>query len=116
MTKPVLPMRIYVAGPYTHGDQAVNARNAIFAGNACRLYGHVPFIPHLTMFWHMIAPHDYQFWMDYDLEWLSICDAVLRLPGESEGADVEVAWALEHGLKVYYNVLDVPRVTCQPPV
>lgn len=36
------------------------------------------------------------------------CDAVLRLPGESTGADQDVKIAQERGLPVYHRVEDVP--------
>ncbi|RSN61547.1 DUF4406 domain-containing protein [Amycolatopsis sp. WAC 04182] len=36
------------------------------------------------------------------------CDAVLRLPGESTGADQDVAIALARGLAVYHRVEDIP--------
>ncbi|WP_233599020.1 MULTISPECIES: DUF4406 domain-containing protein [unclassified Amycolatopsis] len=36
------------------------------------------------------------------------CDAVLRLPGESTGADQDVAIALSRGLAVYHRVEDIP--------
>lgn len=39
------------------------------------------------------------------------CDAVLRLPGESTGADQDVAIARERGLPVYYRIEDVPGAT-----
>jgi hypothetical protein len=39
---------------------------------------------------------------------LAHCDAVLRLPGESTGADQDVAIARERGLPVYYRLEDVP--------
>ena len=38
------------------------------------------------------------------------CDAVLRLPGESKGADEDVRLATERGLAVYYRLEDVPGV------
>lgn len=39
---------------------------------------------------------------------LQHCDAVLRLPGESAGADQDVAIARKRGLPVYYRLEDVP--------
>ncbi len=44
---------------------------------------------------------------------LQHCDAVLRLPGESRGADQDVAIAEELGLPVYTSLSEVPlrRVT-----
>jgi hypothetical protein len=38
------------------------------------------------------------------------CDAVLRLPGESKGADQDVAIATERGLPVYYRLDEIPGV------
>ena len=37
------------------------------------------------------------------------CDAVLRISGPSKGADEDVRIATERGLKVYYNLEDVPH-------
>jgi hypothetical protein len=39
---------------------------------------------------------------------LAHCDAVLRLPGESTGADQDVALARERGIPVYFRVEDIP--------
>ena len=39
---------------------------------------------------------------------LAHCDAVLRLPGESRGADQDVAIAQERGIPVYHRIEDVP--------
>jgi hypothetical protein len=36
------------------------------------------------------------------------CDAILRLPGESKGADEDVRLAKELGLPIYYRLADVP--------
>ena len=39
---------------------------------------------------------------------LQHCDAVLRLPGDSRGADQDVAIAQERGIPVYYSLDEVP--------
>ena len=39
---------------------------------------------------------------------LARCDAVLRLPGDSAGADNDVRIARERGLPVYYRLEEVP--------
>lgn len=45
---------------------------------------------------------------------LQLCDAVLRLPGESAGADNDVRLAKERSLPVYHRLYDVPGVErCQ---
>lgn len=111
------PIRIYIAGPYTAGDVAVNVRHAIEAGDRVARWGAVPFIPHLSHFWHLLFPQPWEFWLTQDLQWLALCDAVLRLPGESHGADLEEAEAGRLGIPVFY---DFPAAynwyleTCRP--
>ena len=39
---------------------------------------------------------------------LQHCDAVLRLPGESRGADQDVAIARERGIPVYERIDEIP--------
>jgi len=43
---------------------------------------------------------------------LERCDAVLRIAGESKGADEDVRIAGERGLPVYFRVEDIPILTC----
>lgn len=97
---------IYIAGPLTVGDQAINVRNAMDAGSKLLASGFVPFIPHLTWFWHLCNPEAYDDWIEMDLKWLLKCDALLRLPGESKGADIEVRFALDQGLLVYHGTVE----------
>jgi len=39
---------------------------------------------------------------------LTKCDAILRIEGDSIGADQDVKIAKELGLKIYYNITDIP--------
>jgi hypothetical protein len=95
--------RIYIAGPYS-SDPENNTNAAIDVAEKLAAMGHTPYIPHLTHYWHARHPHDYEFWMLQDLAWLKQCNAVLRLPGESAGADREVQWAIEFHTPVYYSI------------
>lgn len=98
MSKPL----VYVAGPYS-SDPPHNTRRAIAVGTRLIQEGVVaPIIPHLTMLWDMLTPMPYDEWLAYDRDVLVRCDAVLRLPGESSGADTEVALADELGIPVFY--------------
>lgn len=97
-------MRVYVAGPYTKGDVAQNVRDAILAADQLLQAGHAPFLPHLTHFWHLLTPHPWERWLNLDLEWLLLCHALVRLPGESVGADREVQYAMDHGLPIFIGV------------
>ncbi len=94
-------MRVYIAGPYTNGDTEANVLAAMEVADQVLTAGHTPFLPHLFHFWHRVFPHEYQAWTDMDMEWLSLCEALIRLPGESSGADAEVKLADELGIRVY---------------
>jgi hypothetical protein len=97
----VRKLRVYIAAPYTIGDPIVNIREAVIAGDRILQLGHIPFIPHINALWHLISPHPPETWYEWDLRWLEQCDAVIRLPGESKGADGEVARAKQLGMPVY---------------
>lgn len=101
--------RIYVAGPYTKGDVAVNVRKAYEAADRLADLGFAPFVPHATHFWHMLFPRPYEFWLDLDNQFLPCCAAVLRLPGESSGADKEVALARKLGIPVFTEIDQVTK-------
>lgn len=106
-------LRVYVAGPYTKGDTILNIREAILVGEKLRARGFCPFIPHLTAFWHIIAPSPYEEWLDLDNQWIPCCDVLLRIPGESTGADSEVALARSLSMLVF---TDIPSLisACSP--
>lgn len=97
-------MRVYIAGPYTKGDVALNVRAALQAASDLRDAGHAPYVPHLTHFWHMLFPRPYEDWLDQDNQYIPVCEALVRIPGESSGGDKEAALAQSLGIPVYYGV------------
>ena len=97
-------MRVYVAGPLSQGNVAGNVRQAILAADRLLAAGHAPFVPHLTHFWGMVCPREYEEWITLDFVWIRCCDALIRLPGESLGADREVVWAQHWNIPVFEGV------------
>lgn len=100
-------IRVYVAGPYTRGDVAVNVGRACAAALDLMEAGFAAFCPHLFHFLHLLRPQPYEFWIAQDLEWLDACDCILRLPGPSSGADGEVEVAREMEIPVFGSVEQV---------
>ena len=96
------PKSIYIASPYTLGDVAQNVRAQQDVFNWLRDAGYMPFAPLLSHFQHITHPRPHEDWMEYDLHWLEACDAVIRLVGESAGADQETAHAESLGIPVIY--------------
>jgi hypothetical protein len=120
--QPVRPLLILICGPYTSGTGGDAAK---IAANRQRLESHaLPIYErgHLPMIGEWLAlpiihaaggtdPGDqvfktYQYPVAHRL--LERCDAVLRIPGESRGADLDVQRARGLGLSIYHHVDEIP--------
>jgi hypothetical protein len=86
----------------------VNVREAILVADQLVNMGFTPFIPHLSHFWHLLKPRPYGDWTRLDFDWLPKCDVLLRLSGESSGADAEVKRAMELGIPVVHDLDEMP--------
>jgi hypothetical protein len=121
---PNRPLLVLIAGPYLSGTDGDPAR---IAANLARLEamalpvwerGHLaligewlalPIIQAAGGLHHGDAVFKaYQYPVAQRL--LQRCDAVLRLPGASTGADQDVATARALGLPVYFEVDELPRL------
>lgn len=105
---------VYISGPYSHPDPVANTHTAIAIADQLALAGFRVYVPHLTMLWHLLHPHDIEFWYEHDLAWLALCDALLRIPGESTGADGEVLYAERHGILVFHSLGALIDHYCEP--
>jgi hypothetical protein len=70
-------------------------------------YDIAPIVPHLTVFWDLMYHHSYETWMAMDFAHILACVALLRIPGESAGADREVTFANLHGIPVFYEIKEL---------
>ncbi len=102
--------RIFVSGPYTLGDVAQNVKNSMDVSNDLISLGFAPFCPHLTHFLHMNKFQPYEKWLEIDLAFLRVCDALIRIPGESNGADKEVEFAKKLNIPIVYNIADLKKI------
>ena len=94
---------IYIASPYTKGDVAANVAVQIDAAHRILDMGHCPVAPLLSHYLHIYRQRPYEDWMQMDLALIPKMDVVLRLPGESAGADGEVDKARECDIAVAYG-------------
>jgi hypothetical protein len=94
------PLLIYIASPYTKGDVAVNVRAQLEAAHRIMDAGHAPVTPLLRHFLHIHRARPYEDWTRLDNAIIPRVDALLRLPGESKGADDEVKLARCYGIVV----------------
>lgn len=99
---------IYVASPYTKGDQFQNVQRQIACCNELIDKGFIPFSPLLmSVYLHAQVDRSWETWMDIDYAWVEKCDGLLRLEGESTGADREIEHAKSLGIPVFYNIEDI---------
>ena len=116
------PLLVLIAGPFlsgTNGDPRKIARNREqLESYALPIYerGHLPMVGEWLALPIIHAAggrnsddevfRAYQYPVAQRL--LERCDAVLRIPGESRGADLDVARAVQLGLPVYKAVTELP--------
>jgi hypothetical protein len=122
MTRP----RVYIAGPITRGDLKHNVDQATAAFVALSKAGYAPLCPHWSVyakpaislpgpvgadpFVYCRATRNgneemtHADWIGADLPWVEVSDAVLRLPGESTGADLEVEHAVKNCIPVFHSI------------
>jgi hypothetical protein len=121
-TDPTKPLLVLIAGPYlsgTLGDpEKIAANRARLESFALPIYerGHLPMVgewmalPIIRSAGGRIEGDDvfktYQYPVAHRL--LGCCGAVLRIAGESHGADLDVARAHALGLPVYFDVDELP--------
>ena len=101
-------LKVYLAGPISIGNKRRNVQLAIDTGAELLRRGFNIYVPHLDFFiaeWNNdIAAWTLEQFLEIDLPLLELCDALLRLPGESRGADLEVEHAGRMGIPVFTTI------------
>lgn len=96
--------RIYLSGPISKGNRNFNFHQAVEAQRALMQLGFAVLNPMTSMLlpfaWQEEFPHD--MWLECDLPWVEVADAVYRLRGESVGADRECDHAHACGVPVFH--------------
>ncbi len=124
MTHPTQPMMILIAGPYRSGTgddpnkMAENLRRLEEAAWPIFQAGHIPMIGEWVALpiWQTAGGKEIGDALYDEIlhptagRLIARCDAILRLKGESKGADNDVRLANERGIPVYHDVNEIPRV------
>ena len=100
-------LKVYIASPYTVGDTAINVKFQIDVANELMDLGFTPHVPLYSHFQHMVHPRPYEDWIALDYEWIDACDCLVRLGGKSPGGDLEVIYAKNIGIPVFYSIQDL---------
>jgi hypothetical protein len=122
MTNTNTRMMILIAGPYRSGTgddphkMAANLRRLEAASYPIFKAGHIPMIGEWVALpiWQVAGGSAIGDALYDDILYptagrlIERCDAVLRLEGESKGADNDVRLAQARGIPVYYHVDEIP--------
>ena len=100
-------IRVYIASPYRIGDKPENVLRSFRVGNELLDKGFYPYCPLYSHYLDEMQPREESKWMEIDEVWLLQCDYLLRLSGESTGADHEVKFAMQHGIPVVYDINEI---------
>ena len=115
VTRRVRAARIYIPSPLftingtlVHLGEALkevqdNVVAALRKGELVMQLGGVPYVPHLNVLWDTISPHEVDYWLYMDEQWIYASDALYRFGGKSSGADKEIGWAAEFGLPILHS-------------
>lgn len=89
--------RAYIAGPITSsGSLHENLHKGIAIGEIVRRQlGIHPFIPHLYDFTKVVTGDDvnWEDMLEMDENWITACDVLIALPGDSKGKEREIRFA-----------------------
>ena len=87
--KKMKKLKVYVASPYTKDWMPNAVRRQLKAKNILMDHGFSPFAPlenHFNEIFHHREEHE---WFAWDLEWLEVCDIMVRLkPKDDEGNEI----------------------------
>ena len=97
-------IKVYIASAYTIGNTAANVARQMRVANQLIRLGFAPYVPLLNHFQDIYYKQDEETWMQLDFVWVKSCHCVLRLGGESPGADREVELAKENNIPVFYSM------------
>lgn len=93
---------IYLSGPITKGNRNQHFYRSCEAQRVLMAAGYAVVNPMLSIVmpsaWQADMPHEQ--WLKMDLAIIERCDMIVRLPGESIGADMETDHAILRGLPV----------------
>lgn len=107
--------RIYIIGPVntvapgSECDQFLNVRRMVEVATDLVNLGMVPVVPALCSFWHMLAPQPRSFWMAKNDSDIRTCNAALRMPGDSLGADADGRRCEGYSIPVFTHLEHLAR-------
>jgi len=101
-------LKVYIASAYSNGWMPDNVRRQIEAKHILMDYGFIPFAPLENHFSEIFKHRKESDWMEWDLEWLKVCDILIRIRSYennneviSPGSDKEMEIAKQNDILIF---------------
>ncbi len=101
-------IKVFIASPYRTGDMSSNIRLQSDIYSGLMDLGFAPYgsiVSSLSQ--HIAHPKPHEEWVKIENEFISVCNCVLRVGGESKGADECVNYAKSLKKEIFYSINDL---------
>jgi hypothetical protein len=113
---------VFISGPLTRRlEEKTSFDNmcaALKVGDALLAKGYCPLVPHIGLMWSFLTLDAHNrhedVWMNWCFAQILRSDFIFRLPGHSDNADREVAFAKSLGLITFHSLDEVPDLIGNP--
>lgn len=99
--------KIYISGPVSKGNMFANFTEFGEYFHKLVGLGFAPRNPGESMLMPGNQQIPWRTWVDIDIPWVAVSDVVMRIPGDSVGADEECEVAAHHGIPVIHRYHDL---------
>ena len=101
------PTVVYLACPMRKGHWSDNVRMASRAARDIMRKGYAVINPIGSWLCDLVEPMGLDDWLQNDYGLINCCDCLVRLPGDSEGSDLEMDYAVRHDKPVFTGTIDL---------
>ena len=100
---------VYLACPMRIGHWTNNVRTAAQISRDLMRKGYSVINPMGSWLLDVAEPMDIDEWLDNDYGLIAVSDCLLRIPGVSEGSDLEMDYAVRENIPVFTAIRDLYR-------
>lgn len=100
---------VYIACPMTKGNWTANVQAAARVSRDLMRKGYCVFNPTGSWLADLVEKTEPDVWIENDFGLIAVSDCILRLPGESEGADRELDFAARNGCPIFLELGELYR-------
>lgn len=98
---------IYLACPMRSGSWTNNVRTACQVAKDLMRKGYSVINPITSWLADLVEPTEFKNWIEMDYGLIDVSDCVLRVPGTSEGADLEMDYAARNDTPFFSDISEL---------